>query len=438
MDDLFEIDAVPDKALKKKLRRRKTKPAPKAPAEMERTLAEMVFGVGSSDAQAVDAALGVQLDSDEEEEARGVGGAQPDDDDEDDEGDEGDEEADADEVEASAHQKRKSKPDATARVAAWVDEDDAEQVVKVATGPSRLKKLRTSRAETQLNGEQFEARLRAQYASLQPDTSWAAPRGGRKHTRFEGGETGDDDHENDAEDDADADEAADSVVRSGASLLGASRLLPPSELAVRRMTDLNVAEPCKSIAHSVQWHPNGQLALVAGTDKTVRLFRVDGTTNHKIQSIHVADLPITSASFSPDGSEILICGRGKHWCAAAIRPVARHRDSRACRPKSREPFSPRLPTMRAFLHLLTRRRADESRKSLQSSLRPGVARTCPPHHLRSHVAARVVSRWGRVLAATQRHASRSCARAASPTCLRTMRAGSSSTCTPPRRGACRA
>ena len=50
------------------------------------------------------------------------------------------------------------------------------------------------------------------------------------------------------------------------------------ELAVKRTVDLNAAATSNSAVNCVAWHPNGQLALTAGFDKTLRLFRVDGET----------------------------------------------------------------------------------------------------------------------------------------------------------------
>jgi len=104
------------------------------------------------------------------------------------------------------------------------------------------------------------------------------------------------------------------VLRSGNSLLGKGRVLPHDAVSVRRMTDLNAEEPSASISPIVQWHPNAQLALTAGPDQKLRLFRVDGVTNTKIQSVHLPNLPISSASFTPDGAQVLICGQSKQWC----------------------------------------------------------------------------------------------------------------------------
>jgi len=216
--------------------------------------------------------------------------------------------------------------------AAWVDEDDEEQLIDVSgneKGKSRLRKLRTSRAQSSLGGAEYAARLRQQFESVQPNVSWAAlPEKAKKrrsgHTRFDdNGEAVayDDDEEEDAEvgrvaghdDDDDEEEETDAVLRSAAPLFGASGTLPTDVLSVRRLADLNAKERNASLTPCVQWHPNGKLALTAGPDKTLRLFRTDGADNPKLQSIHLPKMPISSAAFSHDGAQVFMCGRGKHW-----------------------------------------------------------------------------------------------------------------------------
>ena len=208
---------------------------------------------------------------------------------------------------------------------AWVDEDDEEQSVNVsgrAKGKARLKKLRQSRTQTTLSGSEYVDGLRRQFESVQPDVSWAVlppPEAASKRSRSKGGGASDAAHERDEdgdeeeEDDEDDEEEMDAVLRSGSSLLGASSALPSSILSVRRLTDLNLRERSASMTTSVQWHPNGRLALTAGPDKTLRLFRSDGTGNPKLQSVHLPKTPINSAAFSADGSQVFMCGKGKLW-----------------------------------------------------------------------------------------------------------------------------
>lgn len=58
----------------------------------------------------------------------------------------------------------------------------------------------------------------------------------------------------------------------------------------------------------MEFHPNGQIALVAGLDKTLRLFEIDGKQNPHLQSIFFEDMPIFSAHFTADGKEIILSG----------------------------------------------------------------------------------------------------------------------------------
>ena len=217
--------------------------------------------------------------------------------------------------------------------AAWVDEDDEDQLINVSgvgPGMSRLKKLRTSRAQRALSGPEYVAGLRRQFESVQPDVNWAelppepAKRKRRRKRSKGGGGGGDAAHAEESDDqegeegeeegeEEDEEDETDAVLRSSGRLLGASSALPPGQLSVRRLTDLNLRERNSSITECVMWHPNGKLALTAGKDKTLRLFRTDGSENAKLQSIHVENMPIRSASFTPDGSQVLMCGTGKHW-----------------------------------------------------------------------------------------------------------------------------
>ena len=226
-----------------------------------------------------------------------------------------------------------AKPPATnAAPPAWVDEDDDDQLISLAgdgPGMSRKKKLRSARSQRSLSGKEYVAGLRRQFESVQPDVGWAAlppvqekrkkSRGQKKKkTGAEEEEGGDGDEEEEegeeeGEEEEDDDDETDAVLRSAGKLLGASSALPPNILSVRRLTDLNHAERSASISSCVQWHPNGKLALTAGLDKTLRLFRTDGVDNPKLQSIFVDRLPITSASFTADGSQVVLCGSAKHW-----------------------------------------------------------------------------------------------------------------------------
>jgi U3 small nucleolar RNA-associated protein 18 len=76
----------------------------------------------------------------------------------------------------------------------------------------------------------------------------------------------------------------------------------------------------------VNFHPNGDLLLVAGEDKHMRFFRIDGDKNEKQLAVRVNDMIIQNATFRGSGNnsvsgsgaavgvrgsaeEVVLCGR---------------------------------------------------------------------------------------------------------------------------------
>ncbi|KAI4310983.1 hypothetical protein MLD38_035920 [Melastoma candidum] len=96
------------------------------------------------------------------------------------------------------------------------------------------------------------------------------------------------------------------VVKDGAKLL-------PGLLEYSRLVDANAQEPSNGPINSVQFHRNAQLLLCTGLDRRVRFFQIDGKRNPKVQSVFLEDCPIRKASFSPDGSQVIVSGRRKFF-----------------------------------------------------------------------------------------------------------------------------
>lgn len=92
-----------------------------------------------------------------------------------------------------------------------------------------------------------------------------------------------------------------------------TRLLPQDTLDVVRMRDANWRDTHQSIVTSVDWHPNGQVMLTSGLDKTLKLFNIDGKDNLKVQTMTFNDMPIMQSEFTPSGSEIILSGRRKYF-----------------------------------------------------------------------------------------------------------------------------
>ena len=200
---------------------------------------------------------------------------------------------------------------------AWHDEDDGELAVDVA-GVSRLRKLRDAEHEAVLDGATFAARLRRRHAGgeLSEAPSWAAVRAVR------GSEPDNDDSPDAAasstDDTDDDDDDADAVLRRAGGILAA----PSNDVdattegaggsrrvAMTRVRDANRAAPCASVCTAVAWHPDGRVLVTAGLDKKLRFFAVDGRRNPRLASVAFPDMPITSASWSGDGREVICAGR---------------------------------------------------------------------------------------------------------------------------------
>ncbi len=131
----------------------------------------------------------------------------------------------------------------------------------------------------------------------------------------------------DADADVDAGDEKDATLAqllTGTTSLGAtasSGRLQPSSLHVTRMKDANMSDPSQSVVQTLSYHPNGQLLMTGGMDKTIRLFHIDGLRSPKVQGVHLTDLPIHRAAFTASGEQLIVTGRRQHFyvsvrCAA--------------------------------------------------------------------------------------------------------------------------
>ena len=338
MEELFSIDARPDAAVQRQVQRGDAKEAARRQRKRElrareHKLARSVFADEGSEEEADDdddAAAAPAADADEDEFGGEDGEGDDGDGDGDDDGDDGDGGAPPRRRQRTAAAEAALAVDEIATLApAWVDEDDGSAVVDVMAR-NRTRKLRREPSERLLDGDEYGERLRAQFRATAPETGWAGRLETRRTPRKGGGAAGGE---------AAAD-AAPALLQSAAPLLGASAALPADALSVKRLADLNTAAPSQSVVQSIGFHPNGQLALTAGFDKTLRLFRPDGLHNPKVQSVHLAQLPIASACFDHDGGRVLLCGKAKQWSAARPappNPPARPRRPRRPRRRRRRP-----------------------------------------------------------------------------------------------------
>jgi U3 small nucleolar RNA-associated protein 18 len=197
--------------------------------------------------------------------------------------------------------------------AAWADPDDEELQVDL-TVRNRTKKLRRFDAEATVTGVEYEKRLRDQFVALHGSASWAEERPA----------ISDDDSSSD-----DEDTGLNELPATSARPIvdSASRGLRPGKLDIKALQRVEIpalatekANPEKTVSEkaavvqSLQFHPDSELMLTAGLDKTLRIFSVDGTDNTKVASYFFKNFPISGAAFTPDGSQILLTGRGfKMW-----------------------------------------------------------------------------------------------------------------------------
>lgn len=77
---------------------------------------------------------------------------------------------------------------------------------------------------------------------------------------------------------------------------------------MERLRDVTAVGHAKMRIESLGFHPTVNVLYTASSDRRLRLYQVDGSANALLQTVHTPDLPLTSASFHPSGSSILLSG----------------------------------------------------------------------------------------------------------------------------------
>ena len=194
--------------------------------------------------------------------------------------------------------------ESTERKAAWDDEDDDANVVDIST-VARSRKLRLDEDETVISGKEYNKRLREQFAHTTKGSSWA-------------------DLPAEAQEQTLAEKVTSSILSSSESLTyqGSGREicaavglaeLPKGHIDIVRLPNANKGETSQFNITSAKFHPNGELFMTAGMDKTIRLYQIDCENNPKVQGVTIADLPIMCAAFNGDGTEVIATGRRKYF-----------------------------------------------------------------------------------------------------------------------------
>ncbi|GAA6060238.1 hypothetical protein JCM10212_003478 [Sporobolomyces blumeae] len=212
------------------------------------------------------------------------------------------------------------------RQAAWYDPADEELEISLQ-GQNRLRKLRDSAAEDVVSGLEYESRLRRQFEKLHPTPEWAiearrkilrrrvaqAARGGNAALVVDSDasdaetDSGDDDASADEKDEADDLFRKATIGGRGSRKVKGGRI-EPGEIDIDRVRDANQHDPKSAPIVEIGFHPRAQVLFSATSDRRLRLFQIDGTDNPLLQSLHLPELPISSAAFHPSGSSILMTG----------------------------------------------------------------------------------------------------------------------------------
>eukprot|EP00051_Salpingoeca_urceolata_P019673 m.290262 g.290262 ORF g.290262 m.290262 type:complete len:535 (+) comp19464_c0_seq12:84-1688(+) len=181
------------------------------------------------------------------------------------------------------------------RKPAWVDHDDTKLDVDISS-VARLRKLRTTEDETFVAGDNYQSRLRSQFAKVHGQAAWA-------------------NLDQQADEGNEYDPGSQLLRRAGPLLAGSAqhRRLPQASLDVTRQRDANYSVPSEAVVQATEFHPAAPVLFTAGLDKTLRIFQIDGTDNPCLQKTFLPDLPIYSAQFASQGREIIMSGRRKFF-----------------------------------------------------------------------------------------------------------------------------
>lgn len=204
---------------------------------------------------------------------------------------------------------------------AWIDSDDEKLTISLEH-TDRLRKLRISETESDINGKKYISRLRDQFERIFPRPDWA------------------DRYPSDEEEQSV--EAEDSEISKG-DVVGSSarstkinkssnplleflnknqtykvsdknmKLLSPRHIDISRLTDANVNNISHSAVQALSFHPTHPLILTGGYDRTLRIYHIDGKHNHMVSSLHFKNAPVQSAYFGlNDDTEIFSGGRRRY------------------------------------------------------------------------------------------------------------------------------
>ena len=162
------------------------------------------------------------------------------------------------------------KPSSKKKGPAWVDPDDLDVQVSLASN-KRLRKLRDTAAEDEIGGRDYERRLRRQFEKLNPTPKWASDARKKRSTvkrRRSVSPTS-----------SVSEEDVDLLTSTGGILEGKerrSRTLSSKTINIERLKDANLSARAEGELKALQFHPSPQvpMLLTASADRRLRLFNV--------------------------------------------------------------------------------------------------------------------------------------------------------------------
>ncbi|KAJ5079758.1 u3 small nucleolar RNA-associated protein [Anaeramoeba ignava] len=177
----------------------------------------------------------------------------------------------------------------------WRDEEDEKKEIQTIKKTKEGK--RKHRREQRLTGEDLQKRLRNHFEKTHKTTNWAVI---------------DLEKEDEKRNTKDEQKTVDfDITKRTKPIVVNTGELAKGTIDLSRLKDANIQERTYKPVTSLQFHKNSELLLVSGLDSRFRLFRVDGISNEKLQTVHLPKYPIISCAFSGDTQ--VVCSGKRSW-----------------------------------------------------------------------------------------------------------------------------
>lgn len=190
---------------------------------------------------------------------------------------------------------------------AWKDEEDDNIKINL-NSKNRLKKLKSDgNGNNIVSAKDFQEKLREQFDKLNNKSAiynWATSKKDKNLS------------DNDSENETKQKSELDNLMKTSKNFTDTVDSKDSNILKISQMQDLNKDFSHKSIISAIEFSPiKENLAFTAGLDEKLKIFAINETENksNNLKVINTQDLPIHSAKFTNNGTEILISGKKKHF-----------------------------------------------------------------------------------------------------------------------------